>query len=219
MLDTSRHLTIAFGSLVALVAIATIARPLLVSWPDVAVIGVGAGLSLAVFAGIPWLLARPAGGIQASYRWRPAGADLRWAVGGWLITLATVWVLSVAHEQVTGAPAAGNAGVGPDLVNKIAMAAAVVVVAPIVEELFFRGLLLEALRQRVGATLAVIISSAIFGALHLTAFDANGIFVVAATGTLGLVAAVMTLRTGRLGAAIALHMLFNASTMLALLLS
>ncbi len=87
----------------------------------------------------------------------------------------------------------------------------VVVGAPIVEELFFRGLLLRSIERRFGSTVALIGSSVIFAAVHfqLLQFPALLMF--------GLLAGWLTLRTGRLGPAVWAHVGFNLVTVLALL--
>jgi membrane protease YdiL (CAAX protease family) len=86
-----------------------------------------------------------------------------------------------------------------------------VVGAPIVEELFFRGLLLRAFERSFGTAVAVVASSVLFGLVHfqLLQFPALLLF--------GLVAAVLTVRSGRLGPAIWAHVGFNATTTVLLL--
>jgi len=69
-----------------------------------------------------------------------------------------------------------SAGVGPAL----AVAAASLVVAPALEELFFRGFVLPAAARRLPAPLAVIATSALFAAVHCSAHDAPGLFAASA---------------------------------------
>lgn len=82
----------------------------------------------------------------------------------------------------------------------------VIAVAPIVEELFFRGLLLGALRERFGAVGAVVMSSAFFGATHFQPLQFIGLTAA------GVVFAITALVAGRLAPAIAVHAAFNATT-------
>lgn len=96
---------------------------------------------------------------------------------------------------------------GPGLV---AMGFGVVVIAPIVEELFFRGLLLQTMQRRWGVPLAVIGSSVFFGATHFQPLLFPGLTLA------GAVFALAVVRTGRLGSAIAVHAGFNATTFVAL---
>ena len=83
---------------------------------------------------------------------------------------------------------------------------AVVVMAPLVEELFFRGLLLRSLDSWVGSVPAVVISSALFAMVHGQLILLPGLFLFA------VIAAVVTLRTGRLGIAWMMHAAFNLAT-------
>ena len=95
----------------------------------------------------------------------------------------------------------------------IAMAIGVIVVAPIVEELFFRGLLLQAMRLRWGPALAIAGSSAVFGVTHFQPLQ------FPALALAGAVFAAAMVRTGRLATAITVHASFNATTFVALMLA
>ena len=83
--------------------------------------------------------------------------------------------------------------------------AAVIIGAPIVEEIFFRGLLLRGLAKHFDDRLAVIVSAVLFAGTHFQLARFPGLFVV------GIVFAELVRRTGRLGPAIAAHMAFNAT--------
>lgn len=87
----------------------------------------------------------------------------------------------------------------------------VVIVPPIVEEIFFRGLLLRSLERRFGTTWAIVGSAALFGAAHFEKLQFPALFLF------GLLAAVLTTRTGRLGPSMFAHLAFNAVTVVALL--
>jgi len=82
-----------------------------------------------------------------------------------------------------------------------------VVVAPVVEELFFRGLLLRALQRRFSAPAAVAISGATFGAVHL--LDPGAYVILPALVALGMLSGVFAVRTGNLSRSILLHAGFN----------
>lgn len=86
-----------------------------------------------------------------------------------------------------------------------------VVGAPVVEELFFRGLLLKALRERIGPAGAVLASAGLFGLAH---FEPRQLPVLA---LFGVVLGLLALRTGRLGASICAHAAFNALAVYSLL--
>jgi membrane protease YdiL (CAAX protease family) len=86
-----------------------------------------------------------------------------------------------------------------------------VVLAPVVEELLFRGVLLRALLRKVQPVTAVLASSLIFALVHLVG-DPNTLpFLPALTG-LGAVLAVVALRSGDLSTSIFIHAGFNLTT-------
>ena len=87
-----------------------------------------------------------------------------------------------------------------------------VVAAPLTEEVFFRGLLQGALRDRLGPVRAVAIASCAFAVVHFQAVQFPALLVV------GLVHGLLVLATGRLGPAIWSHAVFNAATVTVLLL-
>ncbi|HEX2040378.1 MAG TPA: CPBP family intramembrane glutamic endopeptidase [Acidimicrobiales bacterium] len=82
-----------------------------------------------------------------------------------------------------------------------------VVAAPLVEELFFRGLLQRALVRRIGRPApAVAVAAAVFGLVH---YDVAALLGLVA---FGVVLGVLVVRTGRLGPAVVAHAAFNAVT-------
>jgi len=87
----------------------------------------------------------------------------------------------------------------------------VVAGAPFIEELFFRGVLLGALR-RFGTAIAVLGSAVAFSLVHFGQLLAMPAFVL-----LGVVLGTLAVWRGRLGAAIVTHATFNAITMAVLL--
>lgn len=94
----------------------------------------------------------------------------------------------------------------------------VAVGAPIVEELFFRGLALQAFSRRFGPAIGVVVSSLLFGLMHLQGFTAGSAVIVTVTGLLGAAFAIVTLKAGRLGPAVIGHVAFNGSAVLVTLL-
>lgn len=97
--------------------------------------------------------------------------------------------------------------------------ATVAVLAPIVEELVFRGLALRAFARRYNSIVwAVILSSALFAAIHL--LDSGAAIVVPSLFVVGVVLALATHRRGgSLSLAIFMHMGFNLTAVVALLLA
>lgn len=87
----------------------------------------------------------------------------------------------------------------------VGLVAVVVIGAPIVEELVYRGLLQGALVRRVNDAVAVVTVAAFFAVIHLRPVELPGLFVF------GLILGVCALRTGRLGMGIMAHLAFNAT--------
>jgi membrane protease YdiL (CAAX protease family) len=91
-----------------------------------------------------------------------------------------------------------------------------VVAAPIAEESLFRGMLYPAIRRAVGARhgvlAAAVVTSALFALIHWHAASFLPLF------TLAMVFALVFERTNSLATAIGAHALWNASTMLPLLM-
>ena len=87
-----------------------------------------------------------------------------------------------------------------------------VVVAPLVEEPLFRGLLFGWLRTRCGVWGGAILSSVIFAGVHFTLFGFVPLVV------LGVILAYVYQRTGSLYPAMVFHAVFNATTLGVILL-
>lgn len=90
---------------------------------------------------------------------------------------------------------------------------AAVVLAPVTEEIMFRGVLLRALEPR-GRVFALVISSLVFSLIHVLGLDTemlwrSAVVVLPPIFILGLVLGWLTQRTGRLGPAIFLHSGWN----------
>jgi membrane protease YdiL (CAAX protease family) len=88
----------------------------------------------------------------------------------------------------------------------------VVAGAPIIEELFFRGLLLRSIQARWSDSLALVASSLLFGLAHFELLQLPALVMF------GLVAGYCAQRTGRLGMSIWAHVGFNGTTVAFLLL-
>ncbi|MCU1503569.1 MAG: hypothetical protein JWM12_2923 [Ilumatobacteraceae bacterium] len=81
----------------------------------------------------------------------------------------------------------------------------VVVGAPIVEELMYRGLLQGAFTRRLNEVVGVVVVAAWFAIIHFRPVEYPGLFLF------GLVLGICAQRTGRLGMGIMAHMAFNVT--------
>jgi membrane protease YdiL (CAAX protease family) len=101
----------------------------------------------------------------------------------------------------------------PTVAHIIESAVMAVIVAPILEELVFRGILLPWLRRLMGAWPAIVLSSAIFAIAHFNAWPAPiALFVLA------LFLGYLAHRTTSLVSSIALHATFNAANLALLII-
>ncbi len=79
-----------------------------------------------------------------------------------------------------------------------------VLVAPVIEEIVFRGFIYSAIKKRAGAALAITVTSALFSLLHMSVFSFLPIFF------LGIVLAYLYEKTGLLISSITLHVIHNS---------
>lgn len=128
-----------------------------------------------------------------------------------LVGLTVLYELLGLDLDKVGASAKELTASADDVVGVVLLVAIVAVAAPLFEELFYRGLWLRAVEHRWGTTSAVVLSSLVFGAIHFQIYD------FPALAGFGLVAAVLTVRTGRLGPAIWAHVAFNLAAVITLL--
>lgn len=112
------------------------------------------------------------------------------------------------HQDVT--VMAGHVNTGA----RVLLAVLVVCVAPFVEELVFRGVLLSGLARRMPSVPAVIVSALVFGGVHLPDFGFAW-YPVPALVLLGLVLAWLRLRTRSLWPSVTLHATNNFLAVLA----
>lgn len=87
------------------------------------------------------------------------------------------------------------------------------VIAPLVEEIFFRGFALRAIASRYGVTAGIVGSGVLFGIIHITPLQ------TIALSALGLLLGWRATRTGRIGETVIAHSVFNLITLAALITS
>ena len=136
--------------------------------------------------------------------WRETGFGLLMLIvtlyaGGTFVT----WVMEQLQQPVTAEDIVPTeAGLGLFLIALPGL----VIIGPMIEEFIFRGWMLPALKQRgMGWIGALIVSSILFGLLHVFAGPAS----IAYTAVLGFTAGITRILSGRLWGAVLLHALNN----------
>ena len=124
----------------------------------------------------------------------------------WTLELLLPWDLGDVSEQAR--TLTDRAGSDAEIFLLVVM---VVVGAPIIEELFFRGLLMRSIQARLNDGLALVLSSLFFALVHFQVLQIPGLFLF------GLIAGTCAQRTGRLGMSILAHAAFNATAVVMLL--
>ncbi|HJM29000.1 MAG: CPBP family intramembrane metalloprotease [Acidimicrobiales bacterium] len=135
-----------------------------------------------------------------------------------LVTYPFVWLFDVDVDRISE-PARNLSDRATSPFGVVALIITVGILAPLVEELFFRGLLYGSLRKRNNlltsekaiVRFSIVISSIIFSAIHFQLLLFPALFVV------GMLFASLYERKGRLAPAIWAHVGFNATTLFSLL--
>jgi membrane protease YdiL (CAAX protease family) len=173
------------------------------------------------------------GSLRADFGWaiRPIdlGIGLLAAIGVEIIRI----IIGIVLAAATPLRPTTNVHLGGSVAANIALAVVAVLIAPAVEELLTRGLLMRAIRNAVlrrapdpseprrhlAVDASVLLSAAVFTALHLhEAPDlVTGVALTLGIFPIGLVVGWLATRTGRLGPGIVTHALINATALAAAL--
>ena len=190
---------------------------------------IDAPVAVQILVGItaPWLVlcgwpilvtVRRGNGPRIDLGLRLTWGDTGWGLLGGLVALVAAGLAAVAMQGFVpdltsaAADAADELEVATGRPGMVLFAALVMVGAPVVEELFFRGLFFGALRKRgVGAVLTIVITAVVFAGFHL---EPLRFLVLLPTG---LVLGWVRWRTGSTGAAMLTHGMVNAPGAIALL--
>lgn len=158
------------------------------------------------FLGVPWVIAsrggrsaREALGFQG-IRWR----QLWWVPVGLVMTYA-VMIVFVLLQQLVGIEPEGN--LDSDLLSDngtVAVAIlAIGVVAPIAEEVFFRGFIFPGITRSAGTIPGLLVSGVLFGSAHLQ------LSLLIPFSAVGVVFAFLYLRTKSIYTSMLVHGAFN----------
>ena len=173
--------------------------------------------------GVPVLATRLKGnGVIADLGLRARWSDVWQGVGaGVVLQLVVIPLLYWPLLDVLGKDPSDLEGPARNLTDRASGPAGVLLLvlivgvgAPVIEEIFYRGLLQGALVKRgLPPVVAILISATIFGASHFELLQLPALILFGAT------AGLLAHRTGRLGPAITAHMAFNMVSVVALLAS
>lgn len=180
--------------------------------------------NVVAFAGVPWLASRRKGlrSLAADFGLRFRPVDLAIGLGVGVAALMSAGAVSLALDALLGAEEATSNMPVDDLPTTgefLAFLVAVGIVTPVIEELFFRGLVLRSfLKRGRGAVVSITATTLVFVVPHLMAAESwQGLVTLSASITvLGLSFALACNWTdGRLGAPIVAHALVNTLAVVA----
>jgi membrane protease YdiL (CAAX protease family) len=171
--------------------------------------------------------------LYASRRWATGHLDVDYGLRFRPVDLAIGVAAAVGAVQVErilfaiidalGVPVTSNTSAldhTSDRALYVTLAAVAVVAAPVVEELFFRGLLLSALRSRLSVPMAITVQAVLFGAYHAApVYGWGNVGLVIILAGVGATFGVTAQLTRRLGPGMVAHALLNAVVFAVLLAS
>jgi membrane protease YdiL (CAAX protease family) len=152
--------------------------------------------------------------------WRDLARGTLWGVGtrvGSALAVAPFAPFVLRDAETRGNPI--NDALHGSTLTAVVTVGIVVVGAPLVEELFFRGLVQGALTARFGAWWALLLQAACFGAVHYQYGMSWGwaLLTIVSIGLAGLALGTMRWYYQRLAPGIIAHATFNAITVVLLL--
>ena len=155
--------------------------------------------------------------LVARYRSIGWSAFLLALLGGILLASGTIFMIEELSRRAVvefhSSPAERSL-LPPSPANLPIALLTIALIAPFVEELYFRGILLSWLKRKMFTPLAALLSAALFAGLHFRFVShpgADGWLFTTTIGLVGLVNAVLALRTRSLWGPFAVHAGYNAT--------
>lgn len=181
---------------------------------------IGYTFGLAMTIGLPWLATRKRPtrttlGITRLPSWSDIGLSILSVLPYYLLSAGVLWA---AMQLTTGVdPKVGqqigfnNLTIG---IEYFVAFITLVIMSPLAEELLFRGYFLGKLSERISKWVAILLTAAVFGSLHLFGVNDQGHIVVqwaaaADTFALGIVAGSLRFISGGIWAGMLLHAIKN----------
>ncbi len=166
----------------------------------------------AVFVATAWFFA---GRVAKPRLWHfglrktPFWSGLGWAALGifsfYLVTAIYAAIVQPDADQGTVEALGGDEGT----FGLIAAGVMVIVVAPVVEEVFFRGFFYRALRTRFPVIAAAVMDGLLFGVIHFNFEGADALLILPPLALLGLIFCLVYEKTGSLFPVIGMHAFNN----------
>jgi CAAX protease family protein len=156
---------------------------------------------------------------ELGWRWGDLKRTLSFGTLGSLVALTLSYgafflVYFIFYLLAGRAPVSAESERLQDMGGYLVIAIVVMVIlAPIFEELFFRGLFYPALRRRVGPRSAIVLNGAIFGVIHFQPLSMLSLILV------GIVLAYLYEKTDSLAAPIIAHSLYNLAVVIVILVA
>jgi membrane protease YdiL (CAAX protease family) len=143
---------------------------------------------------------------------KAAGTGLIWLIATYPLILAAQWFTQAVFGESDGSQKIVRYFLEhPDPRHRIGVILMAVVVAPVAEEIIFRGYFYGVIRRFGGRIPALLTSSLLFAAIHVHLPSMLGL------GLLAVILCLLYERTGSLWATMTMHAAFNATTIAALI--
>lgn len=176
---------------------------------NTAITGIVYGLAISIVLGVPLLIKRRPTtrkelGLHRLLRWRDIGLAPAGLIVYVILTqiVAAIAVLALPFVDYTQAQETGFTGLSSQLEYILAFAS-LVVIAPVAEEVLFRGYLFGKLRKYAPLWVSILITSLLFAFVHFQWNVALDVF------ALSIVLCVLRVASGSIWPAILLHMMKN----------
>lgn len=151
-------------------------------------------------------------GLELSRLPKAALTGLLWLLATYPLILCAQWFIQTVFGESDGSQEIVRYFLEhPDPRHRVAVILMAVIVAPVAEEIIFRGYFYGVIRRFGGRIPAVLTSSLLFAAIHVHLPSMLGL------GLLAVILCLLYERTGSLWATMTMHAAFNATTIAALI--
>jgi len=152
---------------------------------------------------------------QDWFRFKLQGNWILWGIGGYLVALPLVVIVSLVNQQLWHGQGGSNPLLSLALESQDALVLGIFfttasIAAPVFEEIVFRGFLLTSLTRYLPVSGAIFVSSLIFATAHLSVSE------ILPLTTLGMVLGFVYTRSRNLLAPMLVHCLWNSGTLISL---